>query len=1043
MEKKVDGEDKTKFGSPTKLNILRSAVDDMLEFSQGRINVGVTSYNSTSQGIKWPVSNLLQNGHDFDVNIPVGFTVKDSINSILKNDPSGGHTATVDALYEASRYFRGDPVWISGTSVAKDHRPHSWDAKKQKYDKGSDVAAHPASYSPRDALKIDAVIKKGDIQACYDYTIGGTVIGQSNYCASKTLKSCDSPEPETLRWDPSYCDRDNSTYQWSCTRWDTTASECLRGEGRCSVPGGYVGHKAYQKCYFKGKDSLDDQWIGANYQTPIGQSCVGNYIVLLSDGAPSRNSARDQVKSLIDSDCKPLSQSIFEINDGSYHYGDCGPELANFVHTTDQRSEVPNSNLTVFTIGFGLGAAGGESAQNYLREIAEQGGGEFLLAEQSDSLQRAFSEIVDKISAGNEGSSGLSLDVNRQNASHSDRAFVNVYQPSRRRSWSGNTKGYYLTESGLLDVDGLQATEASAKGTLFSKDARSFWSSKADGNSVSSGGASEQMLAGQRTLLTYTGESVPVNVSLTNSEHRLASNNPSLTTDLIDSSLTDIERVELLEWLQIAPMADPLHTEPQVLNYTNRRVLFTMTNQGLLHAIDVSAPTSLGDSSGGNELFGFMPQSLLSNLPALKQNAYTGSHLYGLDGPLTIWHSDADNDGVVNGSERVVLFFGMRRGGDQYFALDVSNVNAPRLLWRIDPSTSGFTALGQSWSRPSLITVNWLGSERKVLIFGGGYDSAADSQNTRTAHAVGHMIYMVDPLSGQLLWSAGKSSAHDAIEAMSYAIPSDLRVIDADANGIADRVYVADLGGQVWRIEFDEATFGPSSGATVSRIATLADDTVGGNRRFFYAPTVYFSDSGGKDYFGITLGSGNRAAPLGDSTENRVYMLRDTDIPDKASHSAFVINSDAELYDATDNGVELGENGVIERAKLAQSKGWFLRLGRGEKSLSALVAFQGNLFFTTYKPDFNYASATSCDVVGARKRVYFINQRDASPARLDQQATTAATESRFIESSESGIPGEPVIVFPPSGDTVDIYVGKENVRQLDLSLDVVFWHSQQ
>lgn len=1044
METKINGEEKTRFGDPKKINILRSAVYDMLEFSRGRINVGVTSYNDTSQGIKWPVSNLLQDAHDFDVNIPVGFTVKDTVNSILQNDPSGGKTATVDALYEATRYFRGDPVWISGTSVAKDHRPHTWDVKKQKYDKGSDVAAHPASYSPRDALDIDAVVKKGKIQGCYDYTIGGTVVGESNYCESKKLESCDIPEPETLRWDPSYCDRDNSTYKWSCKLWDTTASECLRGEGSCSVPGGFIGHKAYKKCYFKGKDSLDDRWKGANYQTPIGQSCAGNYIVLLSDGAPSRNSARDQIESLIDDDCAPLSKSIFDRDDGEYYYGDCGPELANFVHSTDQLSNVANSNLTVYTIGFGLGAEGGESAQNYLREIAAQGGGEFVLANQSGSLKQAFSDIVDKVSGGKEGGSGLSVDVDRQSASHSDRAYINVFQPSGRRSWSGNTKGYYLSDSGLLDIDGQHATELSARGTSFTEEARSFWSGSTDGNSVSSGGASEQMVAGYRKLLTYTSTSTPINENLGSDDNRLVSSNTALTSGLIDSALNDLERTQLLDWLQTAPMADPLHTEPQVLSYSNRQVLFTMTNQGLLHAIDASAPKTVGDNSGGNELFAFMPQSLLSNLPALKQNAYTGSHLYGLDGALTIWHSDANNDGVVNNAERAVLFFGMRRGGKQYFALDVSNVDSPRLLWRLNSTTAGFEALGQTWSRPSLITVNWSGSERKVLVFGGGYDLAADSQSTRNAHASGHMIYMVDPLTGQLLWSAGKTSQHDLVEAMEYAIPSDLRVVDADGNGIADRLYVADLGGQVWRVKFDEATFGPNSGTTINRLATLADDTEAGNRRFFYAPTVYFTDGGGgSNHFGITLGSGNRASPLSDSTENRVYTLRDTDIPNNTGTSALMISSEDELYDATDNAVELGENKNIERNKLAQSKGWYLRLGRGEKSLSALVAFQGNLYFTTYKPDYNFTSATSCDVAGAKKRVYFVNQTDASPAKLGQKTDAAVPTSRYVESAEGGIPGEPVIVFPPTGNTVDIFVGKEKVRQVKLSLNVMYWHPSQ
>ena len=46
----------------------------------------------------------------------------------------------------------------------------------------------------------------------------------------------------------------------------------------------------------------------------------------------------------------------------------------------------------------------------------------------------------------------------------------------------------------------------------------------------------------------------------------------------------------------------------------------------------------------------------------------------------------------------------------------------------------------------------------------------------------------------------------------SIAFATDLTVIDSDADGLADRIYAADLGGRVWRIDFDDVDVEPTPG---------------------------------------------------------------------------------------------------------------------------------------------------------------------------------------------------------------------------------------
>ncbi len=89
--------------------------------------------------------------------------------------------------------------------------------------------------------------------------------------------------------------------------------------------------------------------------------------------------------------------------------------------------------------------------------------------------------------------------------------------------------------------------------------------------------------------------------------------------------------------------------------------------------------------------------------------------------------------------ETVRIYFGMRRGGSEYYGLDVTDRNAPTLLFKIGPNEAGtkrLTNAGQSWSTPAVARVNISGGRRRtpckqVLVFGGGYDTVQDNGGLR------------------------------------------------------------------------------------------------------------------------------------------------------------------------------------------------------------------------------------------------------------------------------------------------------------------------
>ena len=91
-----------------------------------------------------------------------------------------------------------------------------------------------------------------------------------------------------------------------------------------------------------------------------------------------------------------------------------------------------------------------------------------------------------------------------------------------------------------------------------------------------------------------------------------------------------------------------------------------------------------------------------------------------------------------------------------------------------------------------------------VVVFGGGYDPGQDNRNYRT-DTQGNAVYMVDLLSGEYIWSAGSPDAIQdhrlQLSDMQHSIPAPVRPLDLNGDGLADRMYVGDMGGRLWRFD--------------------------------------------------------------------------------------------------------------------------------------------------------------------------------------------------------------------------------------------------
>ena len=283
-----------------------------------------------------------------------------------------------------------------------------------------------------------------------------------------------------------------------------------------------------------------------------------------------------------------------------------------------------------------------------------------------------------------------------------------------------------------------------------------------------------------RKLYTHTGSSS----LLANGTNALTIANGAVTPTMLGLAAgNNATRDMLINWArgyqngdstqpQIQFMGDPIHGVPGIVTYGGTSaspdtVVFVPTNDGFLHAIvGQSATGPLGTGAGGQELWAFIPPELLPRLQNLAKIT-AAPHTYGLDGDVRVLKYDANKDGIVNGSDYVYLFFGMRMGGNHYYGLDVTDRNNPRLMWNIGPAQ--LPGIGQTWSPPVIAKVIVTApannnAQKHVLIFGGGYDiNQDDAPNAYSTDNEGNRVFMVDAETGNRLWYAGNNAGANLV----------------------------------------------------------------------------------------------------------------------------------------------------------------------------------------------------------------------------------------------------------------------------------------
>lgn len=511
-----------------------------------------------------------------------------------------------------------------------------------------------------------------------------------------------------------------------------------------------------------------------------------------------------------------------------------------------------------------------------------------------------------------------------------------------------------------------------------------------------------------------------------------ATSNALITTSALNvdsASVPATARTNLIDWIRgadnvvnaemgpgspvrVRPSVhgDVLHSRPVIVNYGGSTgvVAFYGSNDGAYHAVNANqSAVNIGSTPPGGELWSFIPQEFFGKLKRLYDN--TAVHYftpvgntsgtpkdYYFDGPTGLYQS-------FNGSttQKAWIFLTARRGARLIYALDVTDPAAPKFLWRrwcsqyreTDSGTcdSGFNELGQTWSHPKVALVKgWKnndGTPRPVLIFGAGYYGGfhegsyyGEDAATPGSATMGRGIFVLDAETGCIVWKAGPSAAGSGLctggaasaqAGMTYAMPGDITLVnrDYDSDGYVDRLYAADVGGNIWRVDLEpsSANIAPANWQ-VTKFAELGG-TSSVKRKFLFGPDVVLT----KSFDLVLIASGDREHPLYDNvsarqTVNKFYALYDTKTGMDASGATTIVDSTGNTSSTASAGFHaVSEGNPVPSGYWQTGKGFYFPLSNaGEKGVNAVMTVAGYSYFGTNQPE-NPANLTCTTNLGTAR----------------------------------------------------------------------------
>jgi hypothetical protein len=498
-----------------------------------------------------------------------------------------------------------------------------------------------------------------------------------------------------------------------------------------------------------------------------------------------------------------------------------------------------DQNIYTYTIGF--------TADNHmLLQTAINGDGAYYTANNYEELVEAFQLVITSINLRNYAFS--SITAPRKTTTAMDEklttSYVGYFMPSQAASiWEGHLLAFKLEDLWGFDSD--------LSGTITPEEY--VYETEEQCVIANNGESCERWLYLNIGHQWDAAEKIPINRNLhTNNPdpdyitETVPFNTANRTTlqPWFGSGTTDLEAEQIITKINTPQFGDIFHSDVAFIGppargkrllpnidppgssdekyldyYTDhqyrRKVLYVGTNDGIMHMI-------YADGQGaGEEIWGFIPDEVL---PTLKTIVIDGDHNYTVDGRITVEDIYLKKDGAVN-TWSTILCFGLRRGGNAFYALDITDVDdKPDVLWKFEDDAWS----GQSFGKPLIgrVLINDPNDpdtviQKWVAFLAGGFAFNSENPNDQKGKA----IFMVDASNGELIWMLGYDQSisytgdvppegelrtratDDELKLLTkedefnFPIPSSLTAVDKNNDGYVDTLYFGNVGGHLFKTD--------------------------------------------------------------------------------------------------------------------------------------------------------------------------------------------------------------------------------------------------
>jgi len=705
--------------------------------------------------------------------------------------------------------------------------------------------------------------------------------------------------------------------------------------------------------------TTDDYGNAIDTSSPVQDWCQKNFVIFMTDGLSNSDSDWDEMLNMVgdyDGDGKDIPYAPQWPPDDNLELHNYFDDVAQWMYETDLRDDIPNKvewvngeKKTVMqnVVTYVIGFT---IDKPLLKEAAEQGGGKYFTADDYDSLRAAFENVKNDIVG--QVASASAVAVQSTSTQGARRLIRAKFVPD---SWTGNLEAFDLPynqgEVPLWDAGIILKNTNPDQRYIFT---------------------AVDVLNGVIDDLTGKLDFTEANSSTQDADNVKLSDMLGAVDDAEAKKIIRYIRGESVvgyrERLDGWKLGDITYSSPIISGDT----VYVGANDGMLHAFDINT---------GEEKWAFIPNNLLAKLKDLTLPEYCHEYFVDLSPKVA--------EIYVGGVFKKVLVGGERGGGYSFFALDITDSSAAGVqpMWEFSDKY-----LGESWTVPAIAKC-WLdGAERWVAFIG----SAQGNKDTKG------YLFAVDVATGEKLGTELLLTG-----APENQLPS-LRVIDFDADGYADRVFVGCITEKLFVVEVGPVA-NPKSWKSTHILSTDPGQPIS-------VPTsLSLYKEGGQTNVMAYFGTG------------KYYTLDDkTDLTLQT------------FYAVKDNAVKVGKGGLANQTDantctpIQGGFGWYIDLvqGPGERVVSSSLVIGGYVFFTTFQP-----SDDPCEA-GGIARLYIVGYENGcipsepvidvdGDGDVDSDDMDGMTDGRSIDIGY-GIPSD--IIFDPADSTIIIQTSDTTIH---------------